>query len=453
MALQTLSGNDRRLLIGVQTAKGSPIVAWENPSNAAGKFFPVLFPFTEIGVSEQSDTKESETVLAQRRRAPSQVGQLWAEGTYGFEVMPEMMQYLIQILTNPATVPTGTAYADTQYRETTVSGDNAPDSADDGVFDVPSQIEIDGTDTGTMKVTGKRRIGKPQEEELLFTETVDVTTTVRKTKNYFSSVSNVNLSSETANNLVGDTLTAKPNLKNYSYSFRSEMSYLTFQMDKGGVPEHAYDLQIDSFTMSLGDIVTAVLTLTGRESTLYKRAVKTGSASEEGKLKLVDAADLSDFETSYSEPALNFFPRWGGVLDFNGSDVPMTEFNMEVNNSPDTENNPSTGSRFREPPVYGARISTLSPTVLFQSDDTTYRAQDNWQDLFRNQTEAPLTFEILNFLSNGKRIRITAEASKARINGSPVVDVAGAGAISVPLVFDCIPPSGGSELKLTIDAE
>ena len=451
MALQTRSGNKGQMLIGVQTAKGSPVVAWDAPANTAGKFFPVSFPFTQLGIGGQSDAAESETVLAERARAPSQVGQLWASGPYGFEVMPETLQYLIQILTNPATNPTGITtgdYANTAYRATTVDGDNAPDSADVGTFAIPGQIEVGGTATGTMVVTGKRRIGKPTEEEVPFTETVTVTAAIRKTTNYFSSVSNVNLTAP----LAGTTLTASPGVKNYRYTFRSVMPFLTLLMEKGGVPEFAEDMQIDSFTMSLGDIVTAVLTFTGKRSALYKRAAKTGTAAEEGQLVIVDAGEAANFRTAYPQPDLNFFPRWGGVLNFNGSDVPMTEFDMEVNNSPDTGNNPSTGSRFREAPVYGARVSTLSPTVLFQSDDTTYDALENWQYLFEAQIEAPLTFEILNFLSNGQRIRVGVSASLAKLSESPIVDVSAGGAIPVPLVFDAIPPTGGSELTLSIDA-
>lgn len=446
MAKQTLSASDSQMLIGVQTAKGSPVVAWQNPANNAGKFFPVLFPFTEIGVGPQSDRVESETVLKGRRRPPSEVGQFWAEGGYSFEVMPKTLQYLIQILTNPATNPTGTAYANTEYRSTTVSGDNTPDTAADGVFDVPSQIEVDGSVTGNMVVTGKRRIGKPTEEELPFKETVVVDASTRKTTNYFSSVSNVNWGN------AGDTITAKPNTKKYIYSFRAVMPYLTLQMDKGGLPEYAEDMRIDSFTMSLGDKATAVLTFRGRKSTQYKRASKSGTAAEEGKLVLVDSGDATTFSTAFPEPALEFFPRWGGILSYNGDDVPLTEFDMEVNNNPDTENNPSTGSRYREEVVYGARVSTLSPTVLLQKDDTAYDATDNWQYLFEAGIEAPLEMEYLNFLSNGRRIRVAAKATAAKIV-EPVVLVASTGAIPVPLVFDPIPPSGGSEITFEIDAE
>ena len=453
MAKVKRSGSDSILLLGIANSLDDPIKSWGSPADTKGKFFPVRFPLATLGLGEQSEVTESGTIIGGRRAVPSQRGQLWASGDYSFEVLPGTIAYIIKMLTNPAENPTGADYANytSKSREifaSTASGDNTPTVTS---YDPPSQIEIGGTATGTMVVTGKRRIGKPQEEEFDFVETVNITAGNRRTANYFSSVSKVNVTS----GLAGVALNAYNNTLRYTYAFNpaGTQAPITAQKTDGGVPEYIRGLQIDSFTLSIAEIVTAVLTMTGIESTLYSRVPKTGSAIETGQLTLVDSADQDAFNTAYPDPAINFFPRWGGELRYAGDQVPFTGLDLEINNNPDTGDSEITGSRFRTPPVYGARNSTISPVVLFSSDDTTYRAQDNWQALFRNNVRGELTLDIFNYLANGRRARLFIQVPAAELNTSPVVEISGAAAIPVTLAFDAIGTGGQSEMNFIVDAE
>lgn len=467
MAKVKRSGSDSILLLGIANSLDDPIKSWGSPADTKGKFFPVRFPLSTLGLGEQSEVTESGTIIGGRRAVPSQRGQLWASGDYSFEVLPGTIRYIIKMLTNPAENPTGADYTDFSYstkrREIlagakVVSGDNTPDitkldvlTSDANKRGPTAQIEIEGSATGTMVVTGKRRIGKPQEEEFDFVETVNVTASNRRTTNYFSSVSNVNITS----GLASLALNAYNNTLRYTYAFNTAgtQAPITAQKTSGGVPEYVRGLQIDSFTLSIAEIVTAVLTMTGIESTLYSRVPKTGSAIETGKLTLVESADQDAFKAAYPEPAVNFFPRWGGELQYAGVKVPFTGLDLEINNNPDTGDSEITGSRFRTPPVYGARNSTISPVVLFSSDDTTYRAQDNWQALFRNNVRGELTLDIFNYLANGRRARLYIQVPAAELNTSPVVEISGAAAIPVTLAFDAIGTGGASEMNFIVDAE
>ena len=467
MAKVKRSGSDSILLLGIANSLDDPIKSWGSPADTKGKFFPVRFPLATLGLGEQSEVTESGTIIGGRRAVPSQRGQLWASGDYSFEVLPGTIPYIIKMVTNPAENPTGADYTNytSKSREIlaasptgTVTGDNTPTvtqldvvASDPNMRGPTAQIEIGGTATGTMIVTGKRRIGKPQEEEFDFVETVNVTASNRRTKNYFSSIKTVNVT----NGLAGVALNAYNNTLRYTYAFNpaGTQAPITAQKTDGGVPEYIRGLQIDSFTLSIAEIVTAVLTMTGIESTLYSRVPKTGSAIETGQLTLVDSADQDAFNTAYPDPAINFFPRWGGELRYAGDQVPFTGLDLEINNNPDTGDSEITGSRFRTPPVYGARNSTISPVILFSSDDTTYRAQDNWQALFRNNVRGELTLDIFNYLANGRRARLYIQVPAAELNTSPVVEISGAAAIPVTLAFDAIGTGGQSEMNFIVDAE
>lgn len=452
MALEKKSGSDSILLLGIAQNLDTPITQWDSPANDKGKFFPTRFPLTGLTIGEQSDQTESNTIIGGRRAVPSQRGQLWAAGDYSFEVLPGTIQYIIKMLTNPAANPTGADYTDftNKSREILASTSNGENTPTVTTFDPPCRVEIAGTAVGTMVVTGKRRIGKPQEEEFDFTETVNVTASNRRTTNYFSSVSKVNVSSA----LAGVALNVRNDTLRYTFNFNSAGSQaaITAQMTKGGVPEYCVGLQIDSFSLSIADIVTAVLTMTGEHTTLYSRVPKTGTEAETGKLTLLEDADIAAFNTAYPDPNIAFFPRWGGELSYAGSNLPFTGLDLEVNNNPDTGDTEITGSRFRKPPVYGARTTTVSPVALFSADDSTYRAQDNWQAQFRNNSRAALTLDIFNYLSNGKRERLFISAPAAELGTSPVVEIAGPAAIPITLAFDAIGQAGASELSFIVDA-
>ena len=198
MARQKKSGSDSILLLGIATDLDTPITQWDSPADENGKFFPVRFPLTGLTIGEQSDRTESNTIIGGRRAVPSQRGQLWAAGDYPFEVLPGTIRYIIKMLTNPAVNPTGVDYSgysnkSKEIKGAVAAGDNSfmvnnPNSPPAQIptrLDPPSRIAIEGSGTGKMVVTGKRRIGKPQEEEFDFTETVDVTSGNRSTNQLF----------------------------------------------------------------------------------------------------------------------------------------------------------------------------------------------------------------------------------------------------------------------------
>ncbi|MYF53898.1 MAG: hypothetical protein F4166_08840, partial [Gammaproteobacteria bacterium] len=169
MALKKQSGANSILLIGVQTAEGTPVANIAGPAEAAGKMLPIRFPMTGLTFGEQSDSTESSTIIGGRRSVPSQRGQLWASGDYSFEVLPGTIRHLIRLLMNPATLPTGAKL----YEDDTTATDDSPTesislSDTDGLnditdveLDVPSRLTFQGSAGATVEVVGKRRIGKP----------------------------------------------------------------------------------------------------------------------------------------------------------------------------------------------------------------------------------------------------------------------------------------------------
>ena len=450
MAKVNQRSRDTILLIGLQTAEGIPVENIAAPGTAAGKMLPIRFIGSGLSYAERSDNVQSATYIRGRRTVPTQVAQFWADGGYDCEILPQTVPHLIRILTNPTTLPSGTAYPDT---EIIAGGDfTASNTIDDEdkSYDPPAQIHFSGSAVGTATLVGKRRIGKGEEEP--FTEVVSLTAQAesRTSKNYFSTVDTItaagtDLLADVANVIV----TAKPNTKQYSYQFNSAGTIppMTLQMLKGNIPEYSYDVRVDAMTITIGDTNTANITMTGRETKEWTYIAPTGSDGPVSNQVKVPSNYLDDFV----EPAIDFFQRWGGELEFDDSAVPYTDFTMEINNNPDTGTPEITGSRLRALPIHGARTTIMSPTILLRADDTSYDAIDNWQSTFRNQTRALLKEVMFNYLENGRRERIEIQAPAAKLNTSPGAEVAGDEFISRSLEFNCESVGGASELTFLID--
>ena len=464
------SGGATRLLIGVQTAEGARVPSIQNADGSKGRLIPIRFPMTALSFGEQSESTESNTIIGGRRAVPSQLGQLWASGNYDFEVLPGTIRHLIRLVMNTDPLPTGTDIPAVELLAAKgsahTSSNDIAHTADDAVgrLATPSRVAFAGTAAGVVRITGKRRIGKPQEEQFDYTETLTLTSSKRASDNYFSTISNITFVSGAISTENGVAVSADPNTKRYAYTFNSQgiIAPMTLQTTKGDVPEFAYDVKIDSFSLSIGDIVTASIVMTGKESTLFAHipdvtVTDPAALTDATRPPLVTGATkLPDgYLDDFPEPEITFFQRWGGEFIFGGNAVPFTGFDMEVNNNPDTGDPEITGSRFRTAPVYGSRDTTLSPTVLFtnaENDAGNYDAQRNWQYLFRSNTRHAAQLTIFNFLSNGRRERIVVQAPAAQLNTSPVVEIAGDASIPVSLAFDCAGAAGASELTVTVDA-
>ena len=396
------SGARGKGIFGIQTAKGSPITSWSAPADTAGKFFPTLWPFSRDALGPQSELVVSDAIVGDRQPASRQGGLIWAEGARTFNLIPATMAYLLKMLMFPSTSPTGTDYAGFTNKEkelvaTPVVGDNAITGAT-GTLSPPSKIEIAGTQTGTLTITGKRKIGP--DKEIDESEVVAVTSTKRSSSKFFSAISNINLTT----NLVGQRITANNEVKRYAWTFNTagDVPYLTAQLTKGDVPQYVTDLQITNCVFTIAQILTATVTMVGKESLLNTRVPKTGTTLETSKTTLYDSADASAFASEYPAPADTFFQGRGTTLTFAGEKYGFTTITLTIDNQPDTGENVYRGSVYRDPPVFRSRATTLEPTIEFVSDAAAYNSKDNWDYLHLSGTEGALVSDSYLYLPSGE---------------------------------------------------
>lgn len=469
-------GSNSFVIIGRNTDYDTDITSFASLANEDGKFAPKRFPFTRFTLDLAGEQVQSESIVGGGSDTLNTLDTLNALGDMEAEILPEDLAYYLQMAFNPNTTPVSTeiapinvrgAYSSPTYTPTAVTYDsdgNISNASAQGQIPtyyanidseeldlVPAKIVAGGTDAGTMKIKGFRRDGNPKGEITYREETKTLTSTDRDSTYFYTQVDSIDL--------TGAIASGSPTFKYDPKSYITPIKFgnkifqgATYTGTKGGVPFTALKVIPNITEITFGASVRLLQQLISSRVLNYR--VPTDLNTE--VLAWDDSGDtaLSNFPISN----LLFYPRWGGILQWENDTndpTPFTNLVLRVNHNLEDAGG-KTGSRYAGEPIVGGRgvrEVTLEADTFFVSGDAATDTFTRWQQLFiYNQTER-VYFTMINFLDDGRMYRTRFYAPVGQLTEVPTIGVEGRGQISRRITMKLVPEATAStpnELKAEI---
>ena len=429
-----------------------PITAAPNKNaseseRGAGNIKHRRFLFTGLGLYLASEQTQSVTIQGHTSSSKRTGGQLWCEGDYNMELIPnELIDYyrVIQNAQPDHAAGNGKFTAGTAALAAMRVKDNAQESLpsyvkssskdSDGLFssepassdrnfdlNIPSRVKIAMTATaGELILTGFRRIGLPNDEIRPVREVIktDATGTAYTSSTYWTKGPKVEFkpnADSVTSNPIGAITFDTGTFKSETDGFGDNLSEgVTIMQRIGVVPHVAYDVLFNTFNIEITDGILATCGMIGGPF-FARRMIETGAEE-----KLVIPDDSLWLGDDYPISALlNFQPAWGSLLRFGGKIVNVISGGIGVNLNLESKQY-YRASRFRNKPKRSTtpREITATPRVFFESGDEASDIFDRWEDYYVDNTTSEMTLDSYNWLDNGKEYRV-----KYTIKGMQLVEV------------------------------
>ena len=397
------------------------------------------FLFTGLGLYLASEQTTSATISGRSSSAKRTGGQLWCEGDYSMELIPnELIDYYRIVQNGQAshaagkgkfefkTDPEGAGTIPTFVPETAKVNDAfiSRPATENRNFDLdfPSRVTVNMSATeGTLTFVGFRRIGLPSDEIRPVRETIrtDDTKTAYTSKHYFTKYSHTEFvpddDSVSANPIDAATPFASGTYYSAVDGFGDNLSNgITIMQRIGVVPHVAYDVLFNTFNVEITDGILATAGAIGGPF-FPRRMIETGF---EEKLIIPDDS-LWLNEEHYPIGQLNFQPAWGSLLRFGGRIVNVISGGVGVNLNLESKQY-YRASRFRNKPKRSStpREVTATPRVFFESGDQASDVFERWEDVYVDNKTSEMILDSYNWLDNGKQYHV-----RYTIKGMQLVEV------------------------------
>ena len=415
----------------------------QTPITDVTKFVQNRFPFTSLGLDQESELQASEAIAGRRSDTRDQQGQLWGSGTIETQLYIDKMGEFWRAIINSG-APTNTKIADTEiYTNTTFAETiNDPSTAPT----TPGQLEITlvSTDTanhplpadtalGTVDIYGQRRVGLETDALLPMKETgLTFTGGIATTSKYFARVDKVVFNmpeTTTINAAITTTITAKSG-QNTSLYKNSDTIFpgWTMQLVRGNIPAVAEGAVPVNATLTIADNIRLQMEILTRKLHPYRQI---GSNTE--AFKITNTLSKKPFITDV------FYPNWGGVLEVDGECLIFTNLALNINQNLDFLPGVK-ASRYRLPiaPTGERRNVTLTTTVYYEVDETT---GEKWSQVFRDNVPRNLKASCYYWNEDGKQFSQSFSLPVGYLTASPRIGVDSRGPITRELAFKAVPNS------------
>ena len=394
-----------------------------------------LFPVIELGVAEQSENVENNLISTLGAAVESQVGSLSAGGTIRTAALIEDTVHFVRGALNPDSV-TSTALSDQDDVVTSQSIGTAYTTALTATW--PSQVQIVFSSTptsgGTVTVTGYRRTGSSDFDNIVQEERIPIDTTgaTFTSSKYFHQITSI-----TVTGVEPSTLTYNVSL--LPKTFRTQMAFNTSNQAfpgwtgmflVGNVPAVCQELELGSLGISASeDGIEISLEMLGSRYDFYR----TIAGGDTKQIEL-SAADL----TFYPKASDRRYTGRLGIFQYNNAAVDYT--NLDVNINLNRTPNPGIrGTRWRRGTIRGGNRSIeIIPTTFFEAPELATDTYNDWQEVFRNETRTALLSQFYAFTAFGRQDRMDISAPSAKITSSPQFSVGDSGPISNPIPFEAL---------------
>ena len=328
MALTRRTGGNSFLILGRQTAYGTPITdfstAGSNP--VQGELIRKRFPFTRLTLDADGEQVQSESIIGAGSDTLNASGQLFGAGQLECEILPEDILHFIRGILNPddsgITKALEAPHAGLSAAVVPITGLTFTSSQQPNV---PSQVKVTFVGTlatlKTLEITGFRRIGRPSGEKFRVSQriAIDLATELEyQSTKFFNELTSVKVLDTSGDPIASGSVTARvdyepetPTTEMNLSTTNAQFPGWTFQMSKGGMPVVAKDVIPNTMQITIGANIRVLMDLLASEVT-NNRMIDTGQEPEYKYDETHDANDaaLSRFPTS----DLRFYPSWGGAL-------------------------------------------------------------------------------------------------------------------------------------------
>lgn len=454
------SGGDSLILLGRQTAWGTPVRTFDAPGSNKAGFIQRRFVFTRNTLDVAGEFEQSDSVLGDGNAPPQILSRIVPSGQYEEELLPEDIVHFVAWSLNVTEEPTNTEVAAKTIGATTASATGhtyepaanarvAPTTS--GRFPWPQRVRVTLSGSamagaGAQAVfTGVTNVGAT--ERGAGTETINIpsgSVTNIDSALFFNPLTSVEITGLTAagtgaiSYIGGDTnmVSLTPG------SLSGGLVAFTAQMRKGTTPVSAFDVVSTNATITMGNNVRLLQDVRASR-VLNKRLILSDSV----EVERWDEENTPDGAPDFDYPNLNFARAWGTAVTFgevDSSDIKTAEANdtkivttnnvvLGVNNnledSPGNTGNPSAGQ-----PIVGdaGRQITLQIDKSYETGDDSY----DWQSIFRSSSTVPIIVRSYNFDGKGRQYLVEYRLANAKLSEAPAIPVEGRGTITQTLNFE-----------------
>ena len=460
MANYTGSGARSWFALGRNSARGTKITTFAAPAGNTPGMIQKRFPFSEFSISEISEVLANNLITGFGSRDAAIFGRFSAGGRIVTGIIPSDIFHFIMGVLSLTSLPTSTKIAD--ISQATANKDQIKASA--AIADIttaptvarmveagkpPSRVKFtfDTAPTaGTIVVKGIRKIGRPEVDNFVVTETINPRASEVYSTNYYKQIDSVVFTSIAGATNVGldwDSNTYKTEAK-FSASPVLFPGW-TMQGSDGGQPFVAEDMTPVNMNLSIGTGgVSNTMEVVGTHKT---------------ELRKLTAGDAPAY--TFTDEELAMFPRgstrqqpvWGASFWYGDTLVKATniEIAMNLNLGPDDSFD---GSRFiTDITQDGNREIDFNPTIRFVSGTQASDVFAKWQEILRNDERSMLLFRGYNYFGNGAREIIEVECPSSQLITNEIV-TSGAGPIDRRLSFYGLPSaSEASEIIIRTETQ
>lgn len=415
----------------------------------AGYIINNRFLFTTLGLNLASEQSTSRSIEGHSASSKRTGGQLWCEGDFGMELIPNDLIHYYRVVQNKEPVKSGELATTAQISgaDTTWAAQDFADGAwkltgqggETSDLNIPSKVTITLTDgsVGEIRIIGFRRIGLPDDEirpvlEKISTpksDDADTDDDTYESVNYFTKIKEIQFipatapASETArakaNNPIKTALTFSSDTHHTSIDgFGNNLSDgVTIMQRIGLVPFVAQDCLFNTFNVEISDTLDATAGVIG--GPFFPRRTINGGFEE----KLI-LPDTDDWFSQYPIQELDFQPAWGSLLRFDGEIVNVISCGIGVNLNLESKQY-YRASRFRNKPKRSStpREITSTPRVFFEHGEEAGDTFQKWEDRYVDNHTSEMTLDLYNWLDNGKEFHIKYTIREMQLIEVPTLSV------------------------------
>ena len=408
----------------------------DTPVTHLGSFVQNRFPFTSLELDVESELQESDAIAGRRSDTKDQQGQLWGSGAIETELYIEKMEEFWQAILN-SSPPKSYAVLDTHVSTVTTFSTDINRRSGFADITTPGQIEVDLSDatnaiSGSVTITGGRRVGLSSTDLLPVTETVKFGNNKKaKTDTYFAKLDRVefhNMTGVAAGDDVDTIIRAQTAQIKYIYKNSDEIfPGWTMQLVRGNVPAVAEGAVPVNSTLTIGENIRLNMEILARRITPFRQI---GDSAD--KFSVDNGSQDYDFIDD------TFYPNWGGLLEVEDACLIFTDLTLNINQNLDFLPGIK-ASRYRLPvaPTGEPRNVTLNATVYYEIDE----ADKRWENIFRDNLPRRLTTSCYYWDSNGKQSYQKFSMPSGYLTASPRIGVDSRGPITRELAFKAVPES------------
>ena len=401
------------------------------------------FPFNEFAINDTPEVIESTLIRAFGAASPDIFGLFSAAGRMRTGIIPSDMLHLLRGSLNP-NAPVVSAKID----NVNVDGDNAAfgstgvsttitniKAVADG--NAPSRLEMTfsaAPTAGTVKITGTRKIGRPDNRIHKQRDTEVVTPRAAKvlSSKYWVDIDSIEFNGITAGDL---TVTGVWDSGTYSTEMRFNTLNDLFEGwtvigADGGAPFVAEDVTpiATRFSVTSGGASVDIDVV----ATLKNELRKIGSTEEQVKF---EQEELDLFPISQEREQ----PGWGSSFWYGGQAVKATGLDVAIALNIESDTEVFDASRYATDIIQTAnRVVTFAPTLRFISGDAAADTFQRWQNIIKNDIRSEIIFRSYNYLGDGSRTLFEIKANNAQMNANEVA-TAGQGPLTRRTGFKALP--------------